>query len=305
MNNEQLKEFRTLVDRFSDDDAVNETEIPGLVLFRSCQCTTGVPTMYDPAIGIIAAGQKDLWVDDHKYEYGPGKFILLSVDLPCVGKIENATKDDPYLAMKLDIDRQVLSELLVETGKTISNSNSSSGRGVIIGDTSEKMGDAAIRLLKLLDEPEDIPSLAPGIIRELFYYLLRSEYGSCVSQIVLQDSHIQRIASAIQRIKTNLNKTIPVEELAETVGMSVSSFHAHFKSVTRMTPLQYQKSLRLIKARNLMIANEMDAASTAYTVGYESPSQFSREYARMFGNPPGRDISLLKQQEGAIQQSAV
>ena len=176
---------------------------------------------------------------------------------------------------------------------------------MIIGDTSEKMGDAAIRLLKLLDEPEDIASLAPGIIRELFYYLLRSEYGSCVSQIVLQDSHIQRIASAIQRIKTNLNKTIPVEELAETVGMSVSSFHAHFKSVTRMTPLQYQKSLRLIKARNLMIANEMDAASTAYTVGYESPSQFSREYARMFGNPPGRDISLLKQQEGAIQQSAV
>ncbi len=155
------------------------------------------------------------------------------------------------------------------------------------------LSDCVLRLARLLETPQDIALLAPMIKREIHYRLLNGEHGAMIAQLAQSGSHMQRIAAAIRQLKSNFDKPIRVEALADQIGMSVSSFHAHFKAVTAMSPLQYQKRLRLMEARQIMLAEKQDAASTAYRVGYESPSQFSREYARLFGNPPGRDIQRM------------
>lgn len=232
-------------------------------------------------------------LDKEFYHYDASEYLIVSVDLPVIAQITEASKDQPYFVIKIDIDLQQLSELLVHTGLP-PRRNSANKRGLFVGKLDDSISECILRLAKLLDKPQDIPILATQTMRELYYRLLTSDDGDTVAQIALEGSHMQRIASALQKIKNEFQQKINIEELAELVGMSLSSFHAHFKSVTAMSPLQYQKSLRLMEARNLMIVNAMDAASSAYQVGYESSSQFNREYARMFGNPPGRDIRLLK-----------
>lgn len=166
-------------------------------------------------------------------------------------------------------------------------------RGIFVGEVDAALGDCVLRLARLLETPQDVSFLAPMIRREIYYRLLRSRYGAAVAQLGRSGSHLQRIAAAIQQLKSNYHKPLQVEELARQAGMSASSFYAHFRAVTSMSPLQYQKQLRLMEARQIMLVEMRGAASTAYRVGYESPSQFSREYARMFGNPPARDISRL------------
>lgn len=294
MNKIQQKEFTSLIDKYSSSEGLNETDLPGVSLFRASSTEMPVPDVYEPSLCFIAQGYKQVMLDKEIYRYGPSQYLIVSVDLSIVSQIMKVSKDNPYLLLIIDIDLQQLAELLLHTGHSIPFRDKTY-RGLFVGRVDEEIGDCVLRLTRLLGgTPEDIAVLAAQTMREIYYRLLSSDYGEPLAQIALKGSHMQRIASAIRKIKTDYQQHISVDELAQLAGMSVSSFHAHFKSVTAMSPLQFQKSIRLIKARNLMVADEMDATSTAYHVGYESPSQFNREYARMFGNPPRRDRELHK-----------
>jgi AraC-like DNA-binding protein len=298
MDEKRQKELIALIDKYSNDEGVNETAIPGVSLFRASTTDLPVPSVYNPCLCVIAQGHKQVILDKEIYRYGPSQYLTVSVDLPMMNQITKASKDKPYLLVKIDINLQQLSELFTHIRYPV-NTNSRTERGIFVGNVNGTMGDGILRLVRLLDTPGDIPVLASQTMREVFYRVLCGDYGDMVAQVALKGSHMQRIAIAIKKIKSAFHETIVVEELAELAGMSISSFHAHFKTVTAMSPLQFQKSLRLIEARRLMIANDLDAASAAYQVGYESSSQFSREYARMFGNPPGRDVNRLRQQQKA------
>ena len=295
MNGEQQIALSALIDRYTNAEGENETLIPGVTFFKASTRGAVFPSIYNPCLCFIAQGHKQVMLNREIYKYGPLESLVVSVDLPVISRVMAASEADPYFVIKIDIDPQQLSELLLHIEPPISTCRSTH-RGLFVCKADEMISDSVLRLVRLLDAPHDIPILAPQTTREILYRLLCSDYGNTLAQITLAGSHIQRIATVIQKIKSNFHQRINIDGLAELAGMSISSFYAHFKSVTAMSPLQFQKSLRLMEARNLMITNGMDAASSAYSVGYESPSQFSREYARMFGNPPVRDIHLLKRQ---------
>lgn len=296
MNEAQRKELVTLIDKYSKVDGPHETGVPGMVFFRSTRTDIRMSSVYDASMCIVIQGKKEVILEDESYEYAESEYLITPVDLPVIGQITEASPEKPYLNLKIGIDLRQLSELLVDAGQTV-QSTCATGRCVLIGKVDETMGDSLLRLARLVDAPQDIPLLAPMITREIYYRLLQGKYGKTLAQFGLNGSNLQRISTVIRKIKSDYAKPIRVEALAELAGMSVSSFHSHFKEVTAMSPLQYQKRLRLMEARQIMLTKAADAASTAYEVGYESASQFSREYARMFGNPPGRDIKILS---GAI-----
>jgi AraC-like DNA-binding protein len=302
MNETQQKKLAYIIDKYSRKEGENETPIPGVFLFRASTTDAALPSVYNPCLCIIAQGHKQVMLEKEIYRYGPSQYLTVSVDLPLMNRITKASKDAPYLLLKIEINVQQLSELLIHLNHS-GRTNSRTERGIFVGDIDETMGDSVLRLARLLESPEEIPVLASQTLREVIYRVLCKDYGDLVAQVALKGSHMQRIASAIQKIKSDFHQSIAIEELAELAGMSLSSFHAHFKTVTAMSPLQFQKSLRLIEARSLMISKDMDAAGAAYQVGYESPSQFSREYARMFGAPPGRDIGILKRRQEAAAAS--
>ncbi len=293
MNEQQRKELIRLVAKFSSEEELNETAIPSVCFYKFSTTNTPLPAVYNPSLCIIVQGSKDVLLGNSLYHYGPSECLIASVDLPVIGRVTEASKNKPYFVIKIDIDISQLSELLIHAEHP-AISNKAAG-GLFVGNVTPLVGDAVLRLVRLLEMPEDIPVLATQILREIYYRILRSDYGDTLAQIALKGSHMQRISIAIQKLKRDFHLPTTVEELAELSRMSVSSFHAHFKSVTSMSPLQFQKSIRLVEARNLMLSNNMDAATASYRVGYESSSQFSREYSRMFGNPPGRDISLLQE----------
>ncbi len=208
------------------------------------------------------------------------------------GCVVEATPDQPYLCFKLKLDSAQLCDIIAQTNLSIGKQESV--RGLFVSDAAPPLIDCAIRLTQLLDTPQDIPFLAPMIVREIYYRLLMGEQGEAVRQIATSGSNMRRIAEVIKRIKADFTEPLRVEDLAEQANMSAYSFHRHFKAVTSMSPLQYQKQLRLLEARQRMLAEDVDATHTAYQVGYESASQFSREYARMFGAPPMKDIERLR-----------
>lgn len=291
------QELIDLIAQNASTDGVNLTPIAGVTCFRASSTDTPIPSVhvYEPSLCVIVQGRKQLMLEDEVYHYGATDYLITTVDLPVIGKVIEASPDKPYLCLKIDIDQQQLSELLIHTGQTASLNNTNK-RGVFVGKTGQLMGESVLRLARLLDMPEDIPVLAAQMLREVYYRVLRGEYGDTVAQISQHGSQMQRIATVVQKLKTDFREQISVETLAELAGMSLSSFHAHFKAVTAMSPLQFQKRLRLMEARRIMLGDAADASSAAYHVGYESPSQFSREYSRMFGNPPRRDINLLREQ---------
>lgn len=289
---EPSNELSQIIAKYSSSDGENETTIPGVTFFKASSVEEPLPSVYEPCLCIISQGYKEVSLDDEVFRYAPSQYLMVGVDLPIMNRILKATVDQPYLLMKIAINLQQVSELIVRS--RIAFANAKPERALFVGKLDERMADSALRLARLLDSPQDIPILAEHTLGEIFYYVLKSEHGGLFAQAALNGSNTQRIARAIQKIRSDYKTPLSVEELARTVGMSVSSFHAHFKSVTAMSPLQFQKKLRLIEARNLMASAGSDAASAAYAVGYESASQFSREYARMYGNPPGRDMTLLK-----------
>jgi len=282
-----------LVQQLAVNEGLNSTAIPNVFCYKICHPLVTMPAVYEPCLCIIVQGRKNVLLGTDMLSYGELEFLVASVDLPILGTVVEASAQQPYFVIQINVDVRLLSELLLQM-EYLAVANRKAECGLFIGQVDPQMGDSLLRLLALLQQPDDIPVLAESLVREMHYRMLRSNYGREIAQISLKGTPTQRISVAIQKLRRDYDQTVTIEELAGLAGMSVSSFHAHFKAVTNMSPLQFQKSVRLVEARSLMISQHMDAASTAYKVGYESPSQFSREYARMFGSPPAREIARIR-----------
>ncbi|MCG8459360.1 MAG: AraC family transcriptional regulator [Holophagales bacterium] len=252
-----------------------------------------MPVLYRPMVCLITGGQKQVVLGDRVLELAPAHYLVAGIDLPVVGSVVRATSDDPYLCVQLEIDVSPLSELVVERELPTAGSG---GAALLACETSRSLGDAFVRLLRLLDEPEHISVLAPMIQREILYRLATGPAASMMRQIAVPDSRLARIARVIGWLKKNYELSVTVESLAQRAAMSLSSFYTHFKTIAGMTPTQYRTRLRLQRARHLMIAEGLAAAAAGFRVGYESPSQFSREYVRLFGDAPARDASRIRRE---------
>ncbi len=269
------------------------TAIPRLTLMRSDAPTVPAGSIHRPVLCIIAQGRKRVILGDKLFEYDAAKYLIVSVDLPVTGEVCEATPARPYLALSLALDQTTLASLLLDMAEDVPASDGVTG--LAVRSLTPDLLDPVARLLHLLDRPCDIAMLAPMAEREILYRLLRGQEGALLRQIALTDSRLSRINRAIGWIRGNFAQSFRVEILAEEAGMSPSSFHRHFKAVTTMSPLQYQKQVRLQEARRLLLSHHQNASGIGFTVGYESPSQFSREYSRLFGVPPARDAARLRE----------
>jgi AraC-like DNA-binding protein len=283
------KEINELVAKHAAADGMHATAIDGVYCIKLSEPHMQLPTVYQPSICVIVQGAKQVLLEKEIYRYAPSQFLAVSVDLPLVGQVIEASAEKPYLCLAIDIDARTIAELISQSGDA-GWSRAETARGLFVGDMDDGMQECALRVGQLLDTPRDIPVLAPLALREFHYRLLSSPYGKAIAQIAIAGSNTHKIGQIIRRIKTKIAEPIRVEELASLANMSASSFHQHFKAVTAMSPVQYQKRLRLTQARHILLAEKADAQSAAYRVGYQSVSQFSREYARMFGAPPIRDV---------------
>lgn len=283
---------------YTGDQNRYDAEIKGLSLHQWRAPTEPTSYILAPSICLIGQGRKRLFLGDEAFIYDSERFLITSLELPVISQILEASSDLPYLGMTMELDLHVISQLILEN-QASGVQRASDNRGVAIGSLSDALRNAFERLLALLDTPQDIPTLAPLIQREIYYRLLKSEQGARLRAIVSSGNHSHQIAQAINWLKDNFSKPIKVEEMADYAGLSVSAFHSHFRAMTAMSPLQFQKKIRLSEARRLMLAEQLDASKAAYEVGYESPSQFSREYRRMFGAPPMKDIRMLSEMVGA------
>lgn len=267
--------------------------ISGLGFFRREQPSAPVVCMVEPSIILVAQGEKQLWVGGEGYPYDTSRFLVTSLNLPANSEVLVASPAQPCLGLTFKLDLRMLAELVAQN-ETPPARERAVAKGVGIGTVTVEMLKSFERLLALLDEPEAIPVLAPLIQREIHYRLLQSDQAGRLRQIIAVDGQGYRIAKAIDWLKVNYTSPVRIEELAARVQMSAPTFHHHFRQLTAMSPLQYQKWLRLNEARRLMLVEHQDASTAAFKVGYESPSQFSREYSRLFGAAPKRDIEALR-----------
>ncbi|GJM83074.1 transcriptional regulator [Paenibacillus sp. HMSSN-139] len=292
---QSMQHLASLIQRHAPADGLYSTAVPALTLRHATKASEPLETVHQPSICIVAQGAKTATLADVSYRYDPSTFLVVSVELPMVGRIVEASPEVPYLALKLGFDSDVVLDIVKEMEETRRSGREEASRGVAVNQLTPALLQAVVRLLELLDTPEDIPILSPLVIREILYRVLQGEQGALVRQFAIVGSHAQRIAKAIQRINREYDSPLAVDRLAESVHMSTSAFHKYFKRVTSLSPLQYQKTVRLQEARRLMLTEGMLAADAAFHVGYESPSQFSREYARMYGRPPMLDIRELRE----------
>lgn len=288
-----LHALKERIARWTEKGDQLATAVPGLSLFRRNVPTEPMTYMYERSICVIAQGAKQVMLGGDTYVYDPHHFLITSVDLPVVCQVVEAGPTKPYLSLLLKIDQREMSQLMADNDLPPPRAQQSS-RGMAIGEVTLPLLTAFQRLVDLLDEPNDVPILGPIIQREIVYRLLVGDQGAHLRQMALAGSQSQQIARAIYWLKSNFSRPFRIEDLASQVNMSPSTFHQHFRTLTAMSPLQYQKWLRLNEARRLMFAERLDATTAAFQVGYESPSQFSREYSRSFGAPPMRDIERLR-----------
>jgi len=269
-----------------------DTPIRGLSLHRWETPTEPTSYMLAPSICLIGQGRKRLFLGEDTYVYDSHRYLITSVDLPVVSQIIEATPEKPYLGLTMEMDLRVITQLMMDHHAQ-SVRPAKDRLGIAVSEVTMPLLDAFNRLLDLLDHPEDIPAIAPLIQQEIFYRLLMGEQGMRLRKITSIGNHDYQIARAIDWLKENFSQPVKVEDLANKAGLSVSAFHNHFRAMTAMSPLQFQKKMRLNEARRLMLTEHLDASRAAFEVGYESPSQFSREYSRLFGAPPMRDIKNL------------
>lgn len=290
----QRGELVSIIKRFAPEDGVFTTTIPQLHMVYHDRPVDSFPSLVQPALCILAQGSKQVQLGDEHYTYDPLNYLVISVAMPISGCIQHATPENPNLALRIDIDPALINALIAEAGP-MSVPTRPSGRGLYIEKIDAQLLDAVLRLTRLLSTPKDIPMLAPLIQREIIYRLLRSQQGHRLYEMAIADCQSHRVTQAIKWLNSHYEQPMRIEDLAREVNLSVSTLHHRFKSVTTMSPLQYQKQLRLQEARRLMLADGLDASAAGYKVGYESPSQFSREYSRQFGAPPSRDMARLRQ----------
>ncbi|MGR4877401.1 AraC family transcriptional regulator N-terminal domain-containing protein [Pseudoxanthomonas sp. LARHCG66] len=291
---DRVRELARLIERSTGNDGLHATAIPALQFSRlSAPMPLPMRGVQEAALCLIVQGAKRAILADEVYEYDASRFVVASVDLPVTGQVTRASSEAPYLCLVLKLSPATIAEMVTEA-ESAKTPLPPPSRGLFLQPSSVEMLDAAIRLVKLLDTPQDIALLAPLVQREILYRVLCSPQGAMLRHIGIADSQGQRVAKAIHWLRQHYAQPLRIDHIAREVHMSASALHHHFKAVTAMSPLQYQKQLRLQEARRLMLSEVMDAASAGHRVGYESPSQFSREYSRMFGAPPVRDVERLR-----------
>ncbi|MGM1062207.1 AraC family transcriptional regulator [Saccharothrix sp. Mg75] len=287
-----LDELRALLTRHARPDL--STDIDAVRIFRADRPSPPTPTTYGKVLALVAQGTKRFALGNRLYEYRAGDYVIASVDLPVTAQFIRASPGEPALGFGLDLRPSAVAEvLLAADAGELPGPPAGAPAGLAVSTASAELLDAVVRLLRLLDQPRDIPVLAPMIKREIIWRLLTGEQRNVLRQFGLPDSNLSHIARAVQWIRDNHALTFRVEEVAQRAGMSVSAFHRNFQAVTSMSPIQYQKQIRLQQARLLLAANPGDIAGISRQVGYESPAQFSREYRRQFGDPPRRDAVRL------------
>jgi AraC-like DNA-binding protein len=291
---ERQQDLTARVARLAPVDGMHQTAFPSLALVRGSAPTVCMPTVYQPSLGFVVQGRKRALLSEEVFYYDALNYLVVSVTLPMMGQVLEATSERPFLSLRMDLDLEEIARLLLELGDR-GAAPVSADRGLFVARMDESLLDAVLRMVKLLDTPEDIAVLAPAVQREIYYRVLRGELGQRLVDLAESDSGNHRIVRAIEWLKQHFAAPLRIEELAEAVHMSPSALHHRFKAVTAMSPLQYQKHLRLHEARRLMFAGGVECATAGHRVGYESPSQFSREYRRLFGAPPRVEIARLRE----------
>ncbi len=287
---DRITQLAAVIDRHVGRTGICTTAMPHVSLIRADQPSTPTPAVYEASLCLIAQGSKRVSIGEHSVDYDAAHYLVVSVDLPLVGHVIDASPEKPYLCCKIDLDPAMLADLMVSEGGAVQRTDVP-----VLGlyPRDPDLIDAACRLVGLLDRPETIGALAPLIEREILYRLLTGPHGPMLRHVATAGSHLNQVSRAIAAIRRRFDAPIRIDEVAAEAGMSPSSLHAHFKAITHLTPLEYQKQLRLQEARRLMLASGATAGAAGFAVGYESPSQFSREYRRLFGAPPRADIERL------------
>ncbi|AGK54527.1 AraC family transcriptional regulator [Bacillus sp. 1NLA3E] len=291
-----------IIKHYTGRDGVNDTSIPSLSLIRESTITEPISRVDVPSFCLIIQGEKEVWLGEERFLFGLGKYLVASVDLPVTGQVISASTDFPYLALKLEFSPSEILEALDDTDIQTEQKKSTK-RAMFTSEVEPSLLDAVVRLASLLDNPKHIPKLAPLYKKEILYWILQGPFKDALEQMALQGSNAFRIKNVIEHIINNYERSFRIEELAELANMGVASLHRHFKEVTAMSPIQFQKQLRLQEARRLLLIDSSDVADVAFRVGYESQSQFSREYSRMFGFPPRVDIKRMKENLSLNEQS--
>ncbi|MFL6516557.1 MAG: AraC family transcriptional regulator [Bacillus sp. (in: firmicutes)] len=290
----QRVELTKIIEHYTGRDGTYNTDIPTLFFSRYSNDSGPHYGVYKPSLCIVVQGMKEVLLSQERFQYGPADYLVASVKLPITGQVTEASSQVPYLALKLELTPSQILEVLRESEMSVDKKENPK-RGMYVSKIEPSLLDAVTRLARLLEHPNDIPVLSPLIMKEIIYRVLQGEHGGMLKQIAIEGSSTNQISDVIEHIMNNYEKSFKIEELAEIVNMSVSSLHRHFKEVTAMSPIQFQKQLRLQEARSLLLSESADAADVAFRVGYDSPSQFSREYSRMFGLPPKEDIKNLRE----------
>lgn len=288
-----LDELRALIRKHANSDMVGELD--GVQL--SCDETQGSPkpSTTGTVFALIAQGAKQLLLGDRRFEYQAGEYLVASIDLPVTGSFIRASAAKPAMGFGMTLRPAAIAELLMDVGDfSLAGRGAVASPGLAVSVAPPELLDAVVRLLRLLDRPRDLPVLAPSIQREILWWLVSGEQGAIVRQLGLADGSLARISRAVRWIREHHAEPVRVEQLAQLAGLSASAFHRNFQAVTAMSPIQFQKRIRLQEARTLLMGHAVDVAEVGYRVGYDSPSQFNREYRRLFGLPPGRDRDQMR-----------
>jgi AraC-like DNA-binding protein len=284
-------------DAHADAEGRAEMPIQGIGVVRVDAPIKLMPSIYKPALCLILQGAKQVTSGNEVHEFAAGQSVIVSVDRPVVGRIVRASREEPYLALSIELDMAVLREVMAQIPASAEPPQQRDSV-MFVDDTDEAIADCTLRLVRLLDRPEAEPVLRPSIVKELHYWLLAGRHGAAMRRMALPGSHAQRVARVVAVLRAEFARPVSVERLAATASMSPSALHQHFKAVTSLSPMQFQKQLRLLEARRLMLSDGFSASRAAFEVGYESVSQFTREYGRMFGSPPRRHNSGSAQMHG-------
>ncbi|MGF7147456.1 AraC-like DNA-binding protein [Sphingomonas zeicaulis] len=288
-----LETFAAAIARHTPQDGMFDCALPGVTLIRWSFPSLPMPVIYEPTLCFIAQGRKRAGLGNISYDYDPARFLIASVGLPVMGSVIEASAEAPYLSLQLDLDIAALSDLAIRH-PAADDEETALPAGLTLNAMTPALLDAVIRLVSLLDTPADIDALAPLTIREILYRLLTGSEGGIIRHMAQADSRLSQIARAIIWIRTQYRDPCRIDDAAEVAGMSRSSFHQHFRAITAMSPIEFRTQLRMQEARRLMVSEAMDAATAGFQVGYGSPSQFSRDYSRLFGAPPAADALRLR-----------
>jgi AraC-like DNA-binding protein len=268
--------------------------LPGLHLSRHSVPLEQVYSVVEPSLCIVAQGSKEFWLGEHRYRYDPAHYLLSTVELPHVGQVIDAAPERPFLGLRLELGPALVNEVLAQLAASAPLSTAAPMRAIAVSPLDTSLLDAVVRLTGLLDTPADAPVLQPLITREIIYRLLQGEQGGRLRHLTLLGGYTPRITRALERLRHDFDQPLHIAQLAHEVGMSVSAFHHHFKAVTALSPLQFQKRMRLLEARRLMLSEGLDATRAAFQVGYHDAAFFNREYKSFFGAPPMRDVQRLR-----------